>query len=70
MVTRNDADTVFVVDPATSTVNAVPVTVGITVDDKIEITSSLTVGSEVVISGQTLLDAGRKVNVVSRLGGE
>ena len=70
VVTRNDADTVFVVDPATSTVNAVPVTVGITVDDKIEITSGLTVGAEVVISGQTLLDAGRKVNVVSRLGGD
>ena len=52
-----------------NTVKIVPVTVGIVVDDMAEITSGLVAGDEVVTSGQTLLDNGSKVNVVSRNGG-
>lgn len=68
VVTRMDQTFVFLVDSATQTVTQVPVTTGISVDDKVEIVSGLAAGNEVVISGQTLLDNGSRVNVVSRQG--
>lgn len=68
IVTRADNNFVFVVENQ-NTVKIVPVTVGIVVDDMAEITSGLVAGDEVVTSGQTLLDNGSKVNVVSRNGG-
>ncbi len=40
---------------------------GIRVDDKIEILSGLTAGEEVVIRGQSLLEDGSPINIVSRL---
>ncbi|AEE15667.1 efflux RND transporter periplasmic adaptor subunit [Treponema brennaborense] len=70
ILTRSEKEYVFVVDPESKTVTARTVTSGITVDDKIEITSGLTAGDEVVMSGQTLLDDGSQVNVVSRTGGK
>jgi UDP-3-O-[3-hydroxymyristoyl] glucosamine N-acyltransferase len=42
-----------------------PVTKGISVDNNVEITKGLEIGEEVVIKGQTLLNDGSKVNVVS-----
>lgn len=69
VVSRGGASYVFVVEPNTNIVEARPVTVGITVDDMAEITSGLVVGEEVVVSGQTLLENGSTVNVVSREGG-
>lgn len=70
ILTRSGEDYVFVVDSATNTVSAKPVTVGITVDDMVEVVSGLTVGEQVVTSGQTLLDNGSFVNIVSTEGGK
>ena len=46
-----------------------PITVGITVDDMVEVVSGLVAGNEIVMSGQTLLDSGSKINVVNRKQG-
>mgnify|MGYP003397164674 CR=1 FL=1 len=70
VLTRNNVDYVFVVDTATNSVEAKPVTVGITVDDMVEVISGLTYGEQVVTSGQTLLDNGSFVNIVSTEGGK
>ncbi|MCR4823555.1 MAG: efflux RND transporter periplasmic adaptor subunit [Treponema sp.] len=70
LVTRDGKDYVFVItSPKSGKTAAVvglkPVTKGITVDNAVEITKGLEVGDEVVIKGQTLLNDGSKVNVVS-----
>lgn len=69
VLSRSGADYVFVVDPGTNTVTARPVTLGITVDDMVEVVSGLAANEQVVVSGQTLLDNGSHVNVVSSNGG-
>jgi RND family efflux transporter MFP subunit len=68
IVTKGGQNSVFVVNG--STVENRPISVGITVDNMVEITSGLMAGNEVVISGQTLLESGSKVNVVSRQEGK
>lgn len=45
------------------------VTPGIRVDDKVEILAGLAGGEEIVVKGQTLLEDGSEVNVVSRVEG-
>ena len=70
IVTRDGKDYVFVITSPKSGKNAavvslVPVTKGISIDNKVEITKGLSAGDEVVIKGQTLLNDGAKVNVVS-----
>lgn len=70
LVTRDGKDYVFVVTSPKSGKNAAavslkPVTRGILVDNQVEITKGLEAGEEVVIKGQTLLNDGAKVNVVS-----
>lgn len=70
LVTRDGKDYVFVVTTPKSGKNAAavslkPVTRGILVDNQVEITKGLEAGEEVVIKGQTLLNDGAKVNVVS-----
>lgn len=70
LVTRDGNDYVFVVTTPKSGKNAAvvglkPVTRGILVDNQVEITKGLEAGEEVVIKGQTLLNDGAKVNVVS-----
>lgn len=67
IVSRSGQDFVFVVNGGA--VENRPVTQGITVDNMVEIVSGLSAGNEVVVSGQTLLDVGSKVNVVSRQQG-
>lgn len=67
IVSRSGQDSVFVVNGGT--VESRPITMGITVDNMVEIVSGLTAGNEVVVSGQTLLDVGSKVNVVNRQQG-
>lgn len=67
VLTRSGQDSVFVVNGGV--VENRPVSVGITVDNMVEITSGLSAGNEIVISGQTMLNSGSKVNVVSRQGG-
>ena len=69
VITRSGEDYVFVVDTDTNTVTARPVKVGITVDDMVEIEDGLTAGEHIVVSGQTLLDNGSHVNIVSTTGG-
>lgn len=67
ILTRSGQDTVFVVNGGA--VELRPITVGITVDDMVEVVSGLVSGNEIVMSGQTLLDSGSKVNVVGRQQG-
>lgn len=65
VVTRNEEDIVYIIDPQTNTVKASPVKKGIRVDDKQEITMGIAPGDLVVIKGQALLTDGAKVNIVS-----
>jgi multidrug efflux pump subunit AcrA (membrane-fusion protein) len=66
VVTRFGETFVFVVEKGESTtVRKQPVTMGIRVDDKAEILKGLMPDDEVVIRGQTLLENGSTVNVVS-----
>ena len=70
LVTRDGKDYVFVITSPKSGKNAAvvglkPVTKGISVDNNVEITKGLEIGEEVIIKGQTLLNDGSKVNVVS-----
>lgn len=73
VISRYGETFVFVIskEPTTSingydVVKRVPVKIGIRVDDKREIIEGLTSGEEVVIRGQTLLEDGSFVNIVSR----
>ncbi len=70
IVSRDGKNYVFVIatpktgkDPAVVGLRAV--TKGISVDNKVEITNGLEVGDEIIIKGQTLLNDGSKVNIVS-----
>ena len=70
LITRDGKNYVFVITSPKSGKNAAvvglkPVTKGISVDNKVEITKGLEAGEEVVIKGQTLLNDGAKVNIVS-----
>jgi RND family efflux transporter MFP subunit len=65
LVRRNEDTYVFKRDLSANIVNLIPVKVGIRVDDVIEIQSGLYAGDEIVIKGQTLLNDGSKVNVIS-----
>ncbi|MBQ4378800.1 MAG: efflux RND transporter periplasmic adaptor subunit [Treponema sp.] len=70
IVTRDGKDYVFTIakqktDKEAAAVTLKPVTKGITVDNNVEITKGLETGEEVVIKGQTLLNDGSKVNVIS-----
>ncbi|WP_407427853.1 efflux RND transporter periplasmic adaptor subunit [Treponema sp.] len=70
IITRDGKDYVFVITTPKSGKDAAvvglkPVTKGISVDNKVEITKGLEAGEEVIIKGQTLLNDGSKVNVVS-----
>ena len=67
IVNRSGQESVFVVNG--NTVENCPISVGITVDNMVEVISGLTAGNEVVVSGQTLLDSGSKVNVINRQQG-
>lgn len=48
-----------------ATVKLQQVTLGLSVDNKTEITQGLSAGEEIVIKGQTLLNDGSKVNIIS-----
>lgn len=65
IVSRFGEQFVFVVDG--DAVRKQPVKAGIRVDDKIEILEGLSGGDEIVVRGQTLLEDGSEVNVVSKL---
>lgn len=70
LVTRDGKDYVFVVTTPKSGENAAAVSIrqitkGILVDNQVEITKGLEADEEVVIKGQTLLNDGAKVNIVS-----
>lgn len=70
LVTRDGKDYVFVVTTPKSGQNAAAVSIrqvtkGILVDNQVEITKGLEADEEVVIKGQTLLNDGANVNIVS-----
>lgn len=69
IVTKNNNKYVFVVanrgNNTQSTVRMQQITEGISVDNFTEVSSGLAVSDEIVIKGQTLLNDGSKVNVVS-----
>jgi RND family efflux transporter MFP subunit len=66
LVRRGGEAYVFVKDRNDTTVHLTKVTEGIRVDDRLEITAGLLDGDEIVVKGQTLLNEGSKINVVSR----
>jgi multidrug efflux pump subunit AcrA (membrane-fusion protein) len=68
VVRRAAGSVVFVLnqdDADPRSVRRVPVTEGIRVDDALEILAGLAMGDEIVVKGQTLLDDGSKVNIIS-----
>lgn len=68
IVSRFGDNFVFVVDgEEKNSVRKQPVTVGIRVDDKAEILSGVKANEEVVVRGQTLLEDGSRINIVSRM---
>ncbi len=64
VVTRNEEDVVYIVDPTTNKVKLSPVKKGIRVDDKQEILMGITPGDLVVVKGQALLNDGATVKIV------
>ncbi len=64
LITREDEPYVFVVQED-ETVRLQKIVVGLRVDDSVEVTEGLAEGEIVVTRGQTLLDEGMKVSVVS-----
>lgn len=70
VVTRFGKDFVFIVkngDDGKTTVTKQEVAAGIRVDDKIEILSGIAPDDEIVVRGQTLLEDGSVINIVSKL---
>lgn len=69
IVTRDGNPYIFVVDdvPVEGKAKVVqrPVSLGITVDDKTEIVQGLNIGEIIVVKGQSLLNDGSKVNIIS-----
>ncbi|MCM1320805.1 MAG: efflux RND transporter periplasmic adaptor subunit [Bacteroides sp.] len=65
IITRNDETFVFIADEETKTARRVPVKMGIRVDNKQEILDGINPGDLVIIKGQSLLNDGSKVNIVS-----
>jgi membrane fusion protein, multidrug efflux system len=72
VVKRFGENYVFVVetdptDPAFRIARKRAVISGILIDDKLEVRSGLSVGEEIIVRGQTLLEDGTRVNVVERV---
>lgn len=70
IISRDGKDYVFAIatqktSSQAATVSLKQVTKGISVDNKVEITKGLEIGDEVVVKGQTLLNDGSKVNIIS-----
>ena len=70
MITREGRTFVFVIatqkdGSKAATVRQQPVTVGISVDNRTEIAKGLEAGDEIVVKGQSLLNDGAAVNIIS-----
>ena len=65
VVTRNEQDVVYIVDPQTNKAKMSPVKKGIRVDDKQEILMGIVPGDLVVVKGQALLNDGATVKIVN-----
>lgn len=66
IVSRFGEEFIFTVNRGEkTTVSKKTVSVGIRVDDKAEILSGLSAGDEIVVQGQTLLEDGSEINIVS-----
>lgn len=70
MVSREGKQYVFVVASQKSgnkaaTVRLQPITVGISVDNRTEIVKGLEAGDEIIVKGQSLLNDGAQVNIIS-----
>ena len=65
VVTRDEKPYVFVISSDSKQASLRSVTVGMTVDNKSEIVSGLSEGEVIVIKGQSLLNDGAKINVIS-----
>lgn len=67
IISRFGEDFVFVVESGeATTVRKQPVQVGIRVDDKAEIIEGISADEQIVVRGQTLLENGSTINIVSR----
>lgn len=68
IVVREGKNYLYVVEAhetSRSSVKLVPVTIGISVDNKTEISEGITAGDEIVVKGMSLLSDGSKINIVS-----
>ena len=70
IITRDGKPYVFLVsdkkaDGKSATVQLQPITLGISVDNRTEVAKGLEAGDEIIIKGQSLLNNGAQVNVVS-----
>ncbi len=66
IVTRDEKTYLFLVNQGeTPTVKLQPITEGLTVDYKTEITEGLKAGDEIVVKGQSLLNDGAKIKIIS-----
>lgn len=70
VITRDGKPYVFTISggrgsTGQATAQLTPITLGISVDNRTEITEGLGVGEEIIVKGQSLLSDGAKVNVVS-----
>ncbi|MCR5761933.1 MAG: efflux RND transporter periplasmic adaptor subunit [Treponema sp.] len=65
IITRDGKPYVFVISSDSANASLRSVTVGMTVDNKSEIISGLSEGEVIVVKGQSLLNDGAKINVIS-----
>ncbi len=65
IVTREGKPYVFVISPNSQNASLRAVTVGMNVDNKSEIISGISEGEVIVVKGQSLLNDGAKINVIS-----
>ena len=67
VVTRDEQEVVFVLAPGASTVESVPVELGLAAGDRVQVLKPAIEG-EVVVLGQQLLQGGDRVNASRRMG--
>lgn len=65
IVTRNNKDIIYVLNPTENTVSVREVKKGIRVDDRQEVVSGIESGDIIIVKGQALLSEGAKVNVIN-----
>jgi RND family efflux transporter MFP subunit len=66
LVKRNEKDGVFLVNKENNIANFIPVDIGFSQDDKVEILSPANLSGQVITLGHHLVDDGTQINIVSK----